>query len=494
MGTKYADFYKRNYGATNDSMSSSDIFNKLPEAPRGDSGAGANPFRSLGGIAKKITAPETIANVAMPLLGIAEVIATKGRSQGDYALKAQATMNQGMRDKEEREQSARDRALQRQKAQIDIDTALRGIEDADTQKKARERTAGLARTMDFGKLLGAEVEPEVNEWARQYYAENPDELKSVMAGVSKGQGKIFAGLLEEQMLDTPDNVEAMNSSIDEFVTSGVLSPEKGESLKKMNVQGSRRDLRKFLFNLESERAKVYAQTPAKVDQKRQLLPLDADEAGAREEAKRRAALKVPDAPSYADLQKDKEAEGKDEQQVTDFRQLVDTIDEISGHPNLRTGMDPRRIMSFVPGTGEYYVAEKINYLKNNLAVLARGKIKGQGQVSDFEGKMLRDATTMLSTNLKKSDFDREMKRLRDYFEGGVVPKDLEDDYRRAVLADREAKSRANEPPAQPQPAPAAAPPPPADPKVRLAQEALKDPAASPEVKAKAQQILKDAGY
>lgn len=397
-------------------------------------------WNSLGGIAKAVTRPEVMANIAMPLLGIAEVIATKGRSQGDYALRSQDAINKNIRDKDEREQSARDKALNRQLTKAQLDTAMRGIDKAYTEKSAREKTSKLAMTMDYGKLTGEDIGEDANQWAREYYSANPEQLKGLMEAVSKGQGSKGVTIALETALNTQEAIQGLNASIDDLAMNYGVPASVAESMKKMNVFGNRLNLQKEISKIRTGAETVRAQTGPKVQQKIALTDPEAAAEAEKVKRKKQAELQVAPAPSYSDLQKDKESEGKEEQKVSDFRQLTNVIDEISNDPYLRTGLDPRRMLAMVPGTNEYTSTERINYLKNNLAVLARGKLKGQGQVSDFEGKMLRDATTMLSTNLKKSDFDREMKRLSDYFINGVVPKDLEDEYRQAALADRKTKS------------------------------------------------------
>ena len=62
-------------------------------------------------------------------------------------------------------------------------------------------------------------------------------------------------------------------------------------------------------------------------------------------------------------------------------------------------------------------AEKLKQLVSNLSVNARKLIKGQGQVSDYEAKVLADSTNALgqgyfSGRLSEKNFEYELKRIR----------------------------------------------------------------------------------
>lgn len=65
-----------------------------------------------------------------------------------------------------------------------------------------------------------------------------------------------------------------------------------------------------------------------------------------------------------------------------------------------------------PGTDAYKLSSDVNNLISNLALAARGQLKGQGQISDFEGKMLRDAQTALKINMTPEQARQELIKVR----------------------------------------------------------------------------------
>lgn len=58
-----------------------------------------------------------------------------------------------------------------------------------------------------------------------------------------------------------------------------------------------------------------------------------------------------------------------------------------------------------------------NQLKGILSLESREKLKGSGAISDFEFKVLSDAATALGRNLSDSEFESQLKKVRDVFEG-----------------------------------------------------------------------------
>lgn len=66
----------------------------------------------------------------------------------------------------------------------------------------------------------------------------------------------------------------------------------------------------------------------------------------------------------------------------------------------------------IPGTDAYAVAAQVDNVMQQLALAARGQLKGQGQVSDFEGKMLRDAQTALKLNMSPAQAKKELTKVK----------------------------------------------------------------------------------
>lgn len=70
------------------------------------------------------------------------------------------------------------------------------------------------------------------------------------------------------------------------------------------------------------------------------------------------------------------------------------------------------IQRLIPSTEAYYLAQKVNNFTSQLSLAARGELKGQGAVSDFEGKMLREAQTALTLNLSPVQATIELAKAR----------------------------------------------------------------------------------
>ena len=89
-----------------------------------------------------------------------------------------------------------------------------------------------------------------------------------------------------------------------------------------------------------------------------------------------------------------------------------TLNAIAGVPGLS---------AFTPGTKTQLAQNKAKQLKAILSLENRQKLKGQGAVSDFEGKMIADAGSSLGINdagrssLGNEDFKKEVRKVRGAF-------------------------------------------------------------------------------
>lgn len=70
---------------------------------------------------------------------------------------------------------------------------------------------------------------------------------------------------------------------------------------------------------------------------------------------------------------------------------------------------------WTPGTNEQYVKAQLNQVINSLSLENRQKLKGQGAVSDFEGRMLAKASSSLTPSLNDEDARRELHKIRGIF-------------------------------------------------------------------------------
>lgn len=87
------------------------------------------------------------------------------------------------------------------------------------------------------------------------------------------------------------------------------------------------------------------------------------------------------------------------------------IQEIREDPNKATGLNWKRWSEGIAGTKQNSFARKVEMLRNKIAVGERDKLKGTGQISDFEQKMMTNAATLLNTNLDAETFEKELTRL-----------------------------------------------------------------------------------
>lgn len=100
------------------------------------------------------------------------------------------------------------------------------------------------------------------------------------------------------------------------------------------------------------------------------------------------------------------------------------------------------ITAYIPGSDAQYTINQFNQLKGFLSLENRSKLKGQGAVSDFEGKILERAASALDTNLSNEDFKRELARVTGVLgtaSGIAVPVQIKDPKTgqiKAGLADR----------------------------------------------------------
>lgn len=166
----------------------------------------------------------------------------------------------------------------------------------------------------------------------------------------------------------------------------------GAAVKKINATASP--------EAQAEGKKAFAKEASKEATKGGGLDIAAKEAKVKKENAEATAL----AASYENARKERTG-------------IKDIISEISGDPAFATGLNPRRLLSVTPGMKEYAWVEKIKMLKNKLKLNERQKLKGSGQISDAEQKMLENAVSMLNTNLGPAAFRKELNRIVNTIDG-----------------------------------------------------------------------------
>ena len=100
----------------------------------------------LKGTWEKASSPEMMAFGWLPMLGMAEVLASKGKSKGDAAMAMQKNVLSGIQQKKkdeisaaEREQTAKDSALKRQLTEAQIAEASKKAASAQSQQERTDR-------------------------------------------------------------------------------------------------------------------------------------------------------------------------------------------------------------------------------------------------------------------------------------------------------------------------------------------------------------------
>ncbi len=96
---------------------------------------------------------------------------------------------------------------------------------------------------------------------------------------------------------------------------------------------------------------------------------------------------------------------------TEVDETIDLIDQVSARP-LGPVTGAMQLESMVQGTQAFGTKRLIQQIKDKLALAARGQLKGQGQISNFEADMLRNAVTALDSGMGEEDFKAEMAKVR----------------------------------------------------------------------------------
>lgn len=124
---------------------------------------------------------------------------------------------------------------------------------------------------------------------------------------------------------------------------------------------------------------------------------------------------------------EKSAEQKrlDDEATATRSEIIRLAEELKSSPYLRANVGPLdQYLPTVRGGSKDFQA-KADRLRNLLSLEARSKIKGQGQISDFEGKMLKSSQTALDLATDEGSFVGELDRIieeqRRRVGGGAAP-------------------------------------------------------------------------
>lgn len=112
----------------------------------------------------------------------------------------------------------------------------------------------------------------------------------------------------------------------------------------------------------------------------------------------------PNAPAAV-----KKAEGDATNTINLVNTLLqsDSIDDITGFLQGKWGLD-----NLDPRSGTALAKNQYDQIKGLLSLENRSKLKGQGAVSDFEGRVLESAASSLSQGLNEADFRKQLKQIK----------------------------------------------------------------------------------
>lgn len=100
-------------------------------------------------------------------------------------------------------------------------------------------------------------------------------------------------------------------------------------------------------------------------------------------------------------------------------EIVASIDQILLDPSLGQVTGAKNISTLFPGTPAQTTKNRVNQLLGQLQLSNIDQLKGQGQITEGERAILRDAVTYLGTNQGDQDFVNTLTQLRDNLKKGT---------------------------------------------------------------------------
>lgn len=304
-----------------------------------------------------VTDPEAYANRVLPLLSIVETIATKGKGPSMAEKQQQTIYGQAARNREREKEMYERQVSEEQRSEEAKSRALARkkteMEIAQAEKKAQTDEAERARLLAYRQKVAEGADP-VEAWKIDYAEEY-----APMAAKPKERVTIQTTLKELGAQDVPTALMMLD---------------------KMNKENP-----DYKFVLRPEGTDPFALAGYKAGLEQQGKEIE------KEDQNQKAAL---------------EKQG-----------IIDIADEILNDPARSTGFSFGRLKQLIPGTPDYAFAQKVQNLISKLSLEQRQKLKGSGQISDKEQEMLRQAVTMLSTNLGPKEFEQELRKIKQALSG-----------------------------------------------------------------------------
>jgi hypothetical protein len=102
------------------------------------------------------------------------------------------------------------------------------------------------------------------------------------------------------------------------------------------------------------------------------------------------------------------------EEITKTNEVRDTIGNIDTilKKNLGVVTGKSSVLSLIPGTEWFDTRKQVQQVKDQLSLASVGKLKGQGQVSDAERKMLANASSALDVGMTEKAFREELRKVK----------------------------------------------------------------------------------
>lgn len=136
-------------------------------------------------------------------------------------------------------------------------------------------------------------------------------------------------------------------------------------------------------------------------------------AGSKDIQNQLAAQRLEDLQTKAEDKK-KAEEAVTQGRVASFDTALDTLNTVATHPGKKdvVGALSGAVMAKVPGTNAAGFASQLETFKAQTFLPQVEKLKGMGALSDAEGKKLTAAVGALDINMKQSEFDAQVAKIK----------------------------------------------------------------------------------
>jgi hypothetical protein len=114
------------------------------------------------------------------------------------------------------------------------------------------------------------------------------------------------------------------------------------------------------------------------------------------------------------------AKTAEDQKKVSAEQVIALTDDIVNDKDFAVGFNAKRLLGVLPGTQTGAFNKKVERLMAALQLEIASKLRGQGQISDHEREMLRNAATLIDRGLPEDEFMAEINRIRGVLGTGPI--------------------------------------------------------------------------